>query len=256
MKKPALRSAASWVPITKSEAKRRGLIVESLLPIYRACDLGLVRDRSVWFEMSIPPRWTVALRLANQQGQPVIAEARVFPDEPGKHSPGRWTGEYGVTTTVPPGGLGARVLRQIRTQAFKSDLRKIMTSVVNDKAWAEVWAELSGEKLGSLFHGGPPSTVPPSATHGRKGRSDHELARIAATYARAWLADRPPIPAVAKTLGVSLTKARDAVHRARVRGLLSPANKQRQGGGQLTPLAREILKQDAKSKGGTRHAKR
>ena len=273
MKKSALRTAGNWVPITKSEAKRRGLTVESLLPLYRACDLGLVRDRSVWFEARITPRWIVAFRLTNQRGQPVIAELRMFPDELDeqypRRAPGRWRGEYGATATVPPGGLTARALRQIRTQAFKTDLRAIMArkiTVEMEKAEIEkandgkralkgtrregTWGQDEWE---SVFPAVPLSTVKPLATRGRKGRSDIELARIAATYETAYLSGRPAIAAVAKTSGLSLTRARDAVRRARVRGLLSEASKQGKGGGLVTPLAREILKQDVKSKGGKRH---
>jgi len=243
MKKSALRTAGNWVPITRSEAKRRGLIVESLLPVYRACDLGLVRDRSVWFEARIAPRWIVAFRLTNQRGQPVIAELRVFPDEPGHYPPGRWSGEYGAPAKVPPGGLSARDLRQIRTQAFRADLRTIATHLMPE------W----GEELGSLFPGVPLSTVPPRATQGRKGRSDLELAQIAAVYEAAYHANRPAGPAVARAFKFSRSKARDAVRRARTRGLLGGGGKRGKGGGPLTALAREILKHNSKGKGGKRH---
>jgi len=243
MKKSALRTAGSWVPITKSEAKRRGLIVESLLPIYRACDLGLVLDQSVWFEARIAPRWVVAFRLTNQLGQPVIAELRVFPDEPRHYPPGRWSGEYGAPAKVPPGGLSARDLRQIRTQAFRTDLRTIATRLTKE----------CGEELGSFFPGVSLSKAPPLATRGRKGRSDIELARIAAVYEHAYQSGRPAIAAVAKATGITLTKARDAVRRARVRKILGLASKQGKGGGLLTSLGREILKHNAKGKGGKRH---
>lgn len=246
MKKSALRTTGNWVPITKSEAKRRGLTVESLRPLYRACDLGLVRDQSIWFETPIAPRWIVAFRLTNQRGQPVIAELRVFPDEPGHYPPGRWSGEYGAPAKVPPGGLSARDLRQIRTQAFRADLRTIATHLMPE------W----GEELPSLFPGVPLSTVPPRATQGRKGRSDLELAQIAAVYEAACIANRPAIAAVAKAFKLSLSKARDAVRRARVRGLLSSASKQGKGGGLVTPAARAILKQYSMNTGGIRHAKR
>jgi hypothetical protein len=269
MKRPALRSANIWEPIRRADAARRGLTVKKFAPL-KASAFGLVIDRSVWFETSIAPRWTVAFRLVEQHGLPVIAEVRIFPDEPGHYPPGRWSGEYGAPTKVPPGGLSARALRQIRTQAFKADLRKIMARKVTvemEKAEIEkandgkralkgtrregTWGK---EEWESVFPGVPLS--PPSATRGRKGRSDRELARIAAIYERAYVANRPAIAAVAKAHRLSLTQARDAVRRARVRGLLSGGGKQGQGGGLLLPKAQEILKQDAKSKGGTRHAKR
>jgi len=240
-----LRSRGNWEPIKKSDAKRLGLKVEEFSPTHKAEEFGLVLDLSVWFEASIAPRWRVAFRLANQGGQPVIAEVRVFPDEPGERPAGRWSGEYGVKTKVPPGGITARVLRQIRTQTFRRELSAIR--------------KRHAEHLGELARSDPsfPLTSAPSlTTRGRKGRSDRELARIALAYEAAYASGRPAIAAVAKAARLSLTKARDAVHRARTRGLLSPASKRGKGGGLLTPLGREILKQGAKSKGGKRHGKK
>jgi len=257
MKKSALRSSGSWVPIKKSDARRLRLTVKTFAPTHHAKDFGLVLDRSVWFETSIAPRWIVAFRLANQRGQPVIAEMRVFPDEPDeqhpRRAPGRWSGEYGAVATVPPGGLGARVLRKIRTQAFKADLRKIMTRKITGHKAKKSEGKWGEEEWESVFPGVPLSMVPPQATRGRKGRSDRELARIAAAYERAYLDNRPATAAVAKAAGLTLTKARDAVSRARVRGLLSEASKQGKGGGLLTSLAREILKHNAKNTGGKHH---
>jgi hypothetical protein len=253
MRKSILRIANSWVPIERSEAARRGLTIKPLAPTHTSKELGLVLDRSVWFETRIAPRWIVAFRIVNQRGQPVIAESRIFPEEPAHYPPGRWSGEYGAPATVPPGGLSARALRQIRTQAFKADLHKIMTRKITSykgKRSEEAWGT---EEWESVFPGVPLLTVPPPTTRGRKGRSDRELARIAAAYERAYMANRPSIAAVAKAARLSLPQARDAVRRARTRGLLSGGGKQGKGGGLLMPLAREILKQDVKGKGGKRH---
>lgn len=242
-------------PIKKSDAKRRGLTVEPFGPGYRAEGYGLVLDRSVWFETRIAPRWIVAFRLVNQRGQPVIAEARIFPDEPGHYPPGRWTGEYGAPAIVPPGGLGARVLRQIRTRAFEQDLRTIMAHKIFTQKGVRRDEPWSKEEWEMTFPGLPPALIPPSATRGRKGRSDHELARIAAIYERAYLAKRPATEAVAKTMRISPEKARDAIRRARVRGLLSPATKQGKGGGLLTERGKKIVNVK-KQKGGTRHGQK
>lgn len=243
MSKTILRSPYGWTPIGKSQARHLGVSVVPLAPSHTVGDVGLVLDRSVWVEMPLPGRWMVAFRLASQGGQPVIAEVRVFPFEPDapgqRRPPGLWSGVHGVTTRIPPGGITARVLREIRTQAFRADLHTITAR----------WEKETRD----LFPGIAVSNIPPSTTRGRKGRSDRELASIAAIYVRAYAARRPSTPAVAKATGLSLTQARDAVHRARVRGLLSPASKQGKGGGLLTPLARKILKQDVTRKGGKRH---
>ena len=150
----------------------------------------------MWVEMRLAPRWLVVFRVVDQRGQPVIAEVRVFPalethDEEKKwpQPTGRWRGEYGGKTFVPPGGLTARLLRGIRTQVFQKDLRRIMAYHAKDLA-LDPGVALS-------------AAPPPSATRGRKGRSDRELARIAAVYERAYFADRPLIAAVAKAGGPS-----------------------------------------------------
>lgn len=266
MKKSVLRIPSSWVPIERSEAARRGLTVKPLAPTHTTKELGLILDRSVWFETRIAPRWIVAFRIVNQRGQPVIAEARIFPEESVQYPPGRWSGEYGAPANVPPGGLSARALRQIRTQEFRKDLFKIRnrkttvawtdwdtktkvpTSHSEVVDWAAFFRQLARED--SNF---PLTSAPPSSTSGRKGRSDETLARIAEVYERAFKTNRPSTPAVAKAFGLSLSKARDAVSRARARKLLSPASKQGKGGGLLTPLALEILKLDVNGKGGTRN---
>src|SRR5262249_21077734 len=94
----------------------------------------------------------------------------------------------------------------------------------------------------------------PASTRGRKGRTDIELARISETYEKAYLGGHAAIGAVSKEFGLSLSQARDAVHRARVRGLLSPAAKQGIGGGTVTEWGRELLKQ--RKKGGKHGKKR
>ena len=225
MPKAVLRSVCAREPIRKLDAKRLGLVVENFTPTHKATDFGLVLDRSVWVEIPTAGRWMIAFRLVNQQGQPVIGEVRVFPDEPGKRPAGRWSGEYGVTARVPPGGVTARVLRTIRIETFKTLLRTIV------RKW--------GKALGDYDLGF--TAAPSPVTRGRKGRPDIVLARMAAVYAASYLAGRPTIPAVARRFRLSPSKARDAVYRARVRGFLSPATKQGKGGGLLTPLAQEIL---------------
>ena len=243
MSKTSLRFANQWTPIRKQDARALGLSVEPLAPILRPENIGLVLDHSQWVEMPVAGPWMVAFRVADQRGQPIISEVRLFPfekDTTRKPPAGQWSGVYGASVRVPPAGITARLLREVRTRAFRAALREIVAR--------------HRETLAALDF---PAARPVPASHrGRKGRTDTELAHIAAAYEVAYLAARPAIAAVAKRFRLSPSKARDAVHRARVRGLLSPASKQGIGGGLLTPLAQKILKQDAKSKGGKRHGKK
>jgi hypothetical protein len=265
MKNSSVRTRSGWEVMTRADAQRRGLPMKPLAPLYRATDLVTVLDQSLWYETRIFPRWRVALRLANQQGQPIISEARIFPDEDKSFPVGRWSGEYGASAKVPPGGLTARVLRTVRTQAFRRDLRTIT------ERWKTMLRKLEpNARRTELLQGLEPelrtaiqSPEQPMTTRGRKGRSDRELARIATIYEAAYLAGRPAIAAVAKAATLSESKARDAVRRARVRGLLSPATKQGKGGGVLTPTARALLHQPKAKKlksqqteGRPRHGKK
>lgn len=240
MAKAVLRMPGSWAVISKQDAQNLGLSVESLAPTHTADDVGLILDRSDWVEMSVD-RWVVAYRVVDQRGQPVISELRIFPQEKAaahKRPPGQWSGMYGSAVRVPPGGITARLLRSIKTQAFREVLRQILARHV--------------EALTAIAH--PlvsTASVSPGSKRGRKGRTDRELARIAAAYETAYIGGHPATRAVAKAFALSFSQARDAVHRARVRGLLSPAGKQGKGGGTLTPIGRALLRQSKKR--GTRH---
>lgn len=80
-----------------------------------------VRVREAWVEAPLGA-WVVAYRLVNQSGEPVVAELRVFPCEPGKgRPPGRWSAEVlGVDASAPPGGIPADLLRHVRVTLFRS----------------------------------------------------------------------------------------------------------------------------------------
>lgn len=241
MSKAVLRISNSWTPITRQDARQLGISVKPLAPTHVADELGVVLDQSSWLEMAMG-RWMVAYQVVDQRGQPVIAEVRIFPLETGKRPPGQWSGTYGTSARVPPGGITARLLREIRKGPFRNALREIIAR------WTK---ELTAMDL--------PIARPqsPAPKKGRKGRPDIELARIAAAYEKAYLASQPATALVAETFHLSSTQARDAVHRARVRGLLSPASKQGQGGGTLTETAKALLNEARKQKGrGTHGTKR
>jgi hypothetical protein len=193
--------------------------------------------------MEMPIReWMVAFRIIPQRGQPVIAELRIFPlnkDAKRKWPAGQWPGMYGDQAHVPLGGITSSFLRGIRTKEFREALRDIHNRFETELP----------DLIVPLARPASPST----AKRGRKGRPDQELARIAATYEKAYLNNRPATEAVAIALAVPLSKARDAIRRARTRGFLSPASKQGRGGGTVTPLGREVLVQQKK---GASHGKK
>jgi hypothetical protein len=232
--------AWTWTPILKRIATNLGLSVEPLESIFPITHVGLIRDRSIWMEMPMG-NWMVCFRIIPQLGQPVIAEMRIFPGNKGKRKfpPGQWPGMYGDRAHVPPGGITTTFLHGITKKEIRAALRAIHNR----------HKEYLPESLGPLV---PPAHQPPGK-RGRKGRTDEELARIAETYEKAFLDNRPATKAVAVMLKVTISKARDAIHRARTRGFLSPAIEKGRGGGAMTLLGRQILKQPMK---GASHAKK
>jgi hypothetical protein len=231
----------TWTPILKNVATKLGLQVEPLEPTVSIDSLGLVQDHSVWVEMPID-RWIVAFRIVDQRGQPIVAELRVFPLEENakrRRPAGQWTGIYGDKTPVPHGGITSTFLRNIKTNEFRAALRKIHTRFA--------------QKLLDFDLSFVQPIRLPTSKPGPKGRPDSELARIAAIYQTALLDGRPPIRAVAQETGLSPSRARDAVGRARDKKLLSPADKQGCAGGTLTELGRELLEESMK---GASHGKK
>lgn len=246
MRSPILRANGSRTPIDKSLARAWGLHkqIEDLGPDIPAEDIGVIRNQSIWVEIPLTEQWLAAFRLVNKAGVPVVAELRVFPAEPDPHRErtrpaGQWRGQYGGPEGVPRAGLTARQIHQIRSGTWKDVLRKVLPR--------------DGEALASLKDFWPdlPQAHPQPVRRGRKGRPDAELAAIAAVYEKAYLAKAPPVLAIAKRFRLSLSQARDVIHRARVRGILTPAEKQGSAGGFLTARAQALL--DLQRKGGTRH---
>lgn len=241
------------MPIEKSEAKRLQLTVAPFRPTHRASEFGLIPDTSVWLESHLPPSWRVAMRLASQDGRPVVAEVRVFPNEHGQpikephaSAPGEWSGTYGARRSrLPSGGLTAGLLNSISLRIFRRDLHTIATK----KDVTAVLQQLARADPSFPLDGAPSPTV---RRRSRAGLSDRAVLRVARVYERASLAERPVTEAVAQALTLSRSKARDAISRARYLGFLLPTTKGK-GGGILTEKARKLLNVK-KQKGGKRHA--
>jgi transposase-like protein len=197
--------------------------------------VGVLAD-SLWIEMPLGAAWTVAYRLVPQQGQPVVAELRVFPTEPDRRAAGEWTGCYtGVRATVPAGGLTAPMLRRIR-------LHRNLVAGKHAIAW--VARHTAVPVLGRFGLAQPKVRGERRQPHrGRPGWSRAEYARIAAAYVSAIEhGSTRPVADVARRRRLEPSQARDAVRRARELGLLTPGVKRGQVGGALTPAAIRLLK--------------
>ena len=122
-----LRSSGRFVPVTADQVRKYQLATEvrDILPNY----VGGVAVDSLWLERPLGGAWRVAYRLIPQTRarsvRHVIAEVRVFPAETGA-PPGEWSGSLigmRAASTVPPGGLPARIMNQVRSTHTYGALR-------------------------------------------------------------------------------------------------------------------------------------
>jgi hypothetical protein len=184
-----------------------------------------------WLEVGLDG-WVAAYRLIPQEGRPVVAEVRVFPDENAPRPQGRWSAErLGDRAPVPIGGVPARVLRQLRVREHLALYDDIVQAHQDQQSF----------RVSLLDHGF--TQVVKEA--GRRGRSDLFYAEIASAYV-SLSADRAPIQRLRDRLeedeGLYFAEAtvRDFVNQARRRGLLTPSPPGRPGG-ELTTKAQELL---------------
>jgi hypothetical protein len=192
--------------------------------------------KSVWLEMTIGGAWRAAARLGVQEGRLIVAELRVFPREPGR-PPGIWSAEIlGSKAAVPPGGLTARLLRQVHLSEVPARAQALLASSFRFEA--PPGAKIRVEPL--AVEGIPiPQRPRPER---RTGRGDAFYAQLAADYVQAIeRGSRQPVKELAKQRSCPRAQIRDMLHEARVRQLLSPG-KQGRLGGILTGRATTILR--------------
>src|SRR5215475_11585079 len=195
------------------------------------------RGGSVWYETQIDDTWMAAYRLAPQAGHVVVAELRVFPLEPERPrwsslGAGRWSAEVlGDTASVPRDGLSARVLRKVRVGEHSTKADEALE-------WWRTLGMLEGfSGLGDTRR----RTTPTGPTRGRPGHPPLFYARLARTYAAAVARHSPrPTEVVAARHRLTVARARDLIHKARVRGFLTTTIKGRLAGA-LTPKAKAVL---------------
>lgn len=180
----------------------------------------------VWFERTVGP-WIIAARILGQGGRPSIAEIRLFPDEPLRLWPGRWSEQ---PEDVPAGGITSETWRLVQigalragTEATPSDMPA--TAGVDEELIAELKTEL-GQRPGVT------------------GRPDVFYAKLASAYVSELGAGNPqPVSVLAPRLGKSPAVLRNMLRDARQRSLLTAANG-RKAGGRLTSKAQRLLNRE------------
>lgn len=194
-----------------------------------------------WLEVPVGDDWVAAYRIVpDEDRRPVVAELRVFPNEPGRRRPGRWSAErLGDQSPVPGHGLTARLLRQVKVTEHVDRLMPQILEATRKKVPGGRVAERMAE------HG----LADDRPRFRGRGRDDAYLALLASQYVQ--LLDqgsRSPVQALASQLGQNPAEVRDLIHEARVRKLLTDAPKGR-AGGQLTPRAMTLIPRQPTKKG-------
>ena len=137
---------------------------------------------------------------------------------------------------VPDGGVTARLLRRVPVGALLDRARQELTDIHADAAdFADQHPDTSAARAIS------DAALSFASRPGRRGRPDVQFAQLADAYVRALGTGRPsPVQMVAQALYISPDTARNALHEARRRGLLTRPPPGR-AGGQLTDKARRLL---------------
>jgi hypothetical protein len=211
-------------------ARRRGLEVSALrLRELDVKDLKTAREldvREAWLECSLDFDWVCAYRLITQDGVPVVAELRIFPNESGRQQQGEWSARWlGHRAVAPMGGITSRLLREVKVGKH---LRSADMAFDNFKREAPALAR-------AMF---PASRA---RRRGLKGLPDAFYASVARDYVAACTAgSRSPAADVARRRNFSKERIRRILYIARDRGLLD-RTLPRRSGGSLTDRAQSAL---------------
>jgi len=190
----------------------------------------------------LPDGWQCTYRVVAQDGQPVVAELCIHP-----------SGE------VPRGGLNTRVLRQVRLGKHVAALTGVIRrSLSRGRAREERTVDIPAAPGRApqtridfgpddidrdLFEGLGFEKPPPERRPGRpRSTSDRELADLAAAYVTAIEEGSVnPVAVAALERSYSHSHARDKLHEARERGLLTRPPTAGRAGGELTQKARALV---------------
>jgi hypothetical protein len=210
------------------------LELQDRVQVIGRASVEVIQDNEWWFEGTFDDgqQWTVAYRMVQQHGHPVIAEVRVFPAEKDpRMPPGEWSGVYlGHAAVVPEGGITARLLKHLRP----GDTRGSDIAEGRD-AWKR-YMGLDPRIKQQFSRAGFRQVRKPRA--GRRGWSDGDLLAAAAFYVER--GGRTPVVALAQAKGLERSQARDLLQAAQKKGLLTPGTRGRTSRA-LTDKAKRLL---------------
>ena len=191
-------------------------------------------DSSVWAQINLGDSWRVAYRIIPQDDELVVGEIRVFPREGNwfkEPAPGEWSAKVlGRLAKVPPGGITARLLRQVKVGQHHEYANEFVK-----KFYPQIEDYLSA----------PRSSPKPR----RKNRlSDVYLAALAGLYVAVLdTGVKQPIVELSRRLKRKREEIRDHLHQARNRKILA-GGRQGRATGTLTEKAKELIASTVGSK--------
>ncbi len=209
--------------------------------------------QEVWVESRLDSEWVAAFRLFEEEGDVVIGELRVFPAEPNRGQPGRWSAETkrrGVEAQVPAGGLTARAVRKLRFDETRQFVSDALVKVRGRRQKAKGAERVLIESMLDSFrvYGAKAMTRPRS----RRALADEDYAKVAALYvAKIRAGSARPITELSEDLRRSPGSVRQTLRTARRRGFLTSARSPHPGRpvGELTERALEVLRSSEDSHG-------
>lgn len=195
--------------------------------------LVFVTEGELWLYVELRKGWTACYRIQAVNGRPMAAELRVLPTPVNVTKEGQPSGHH-----EPPGdGLTAGLLKD--EVLLGRHVYELLPAALRSSSTG--WSGPLLERFfGSLGFG--PDFKPERGRRGPKGEPDEYYARLAAAYVKTCKKGSPsPVANMAKARGVSAATLRQALLRARKRGLLTRQTAGK-AGGELTPRAKSLLK--------------
>ena len=190
--------------------------------------------------------YRVAVRVVPKDGNPVVAEVRLYPSEPKAPAWGSWSGE---PESVRGRGLSPTSIRDIRFgEIFTEVLRRIRSpEAFSDTRLGYDWMDWVDVLTSGGFDTTKMDKVEPA--RGRPPLADEELALVALRYDRAMVEGVNPIRFIIDQSGLDpvLDRGRTTqrVSKARKRGFLSPAPAKGVKGGEITADGLKVLQRMA-----------
>lgn len=175
--------------------------------------------------------WMVIETFQMQGGRRVVSQLTICPAPPpalaGTARKGRRKGET-APTPVPPGGITARLLREVK-------VGKYAEVIADYRNWVRQQFGVSALRRLDK-HAGRPSRTRRKQPMNRRA-SDRFYAELARDYTLLWQQRvRSPTAELARLRGVPVVKVRSHIHLARVNGFLTDTSRGK-AGGELTKKA-------------------